>query len=123
MLALPESPPQPDVVIHAGTVAKLPTVASIAKPPPSIAARAVGTATSRPAVPTSTVGADNRQAALAPTLYPLSLPAWRRHGRPFDINDPRPRIAIIIVGLGLLLGHLGSDQPAAGRGDAFLRSL
>jgi uncharacterized protein len=61
--------------------------------------------TSHPAAATSAAGSDSRQAALplpAPILYPLSLPAWRRHARPFDINDPRPRIAIIIVGLGPL---------------------
>jgi polysaccharide deacetylase 2 family uncharacterized protein YibQ len=29
-------------------------------------------------------------------------PAWQRFARPFDINDPRPRIAIVVIGLGLL---------------------
>jgi polysaccharide deacetylase 2 family uncharacterized protein YibQ len=38
------------------------------------------------------------------TLYPPSVPAWRRNARPFDINDPRPRIAIVLVGLGPLHG-------------------
>jgi hypothetical protein len=37
-------------------------------------------------------------------LYPLSLPAWQRNARPFDARDPRPRIAIVLVGLGPLHG-------------------
>lgn len=32
-------------------------------------------------------------------------PAWQRFARPFDINDPRPRIAIVVLGLGLLHGE------------------
>ena len=31
-------------------------------------------------------------------------PAWQRYARPFDVNDPRPRIAIVITKLGLLHG-------------------
>ena len=99
MLALPESPPLPDIPME--------TAARTTK---AAGQTTAATATSRPAItaaPTSVAGADNRPAALAaaePTLYPLNLPAWRRHARPFDINDPRPRIAIIIVGLGPLHG-------------------
>jgi len=42
-----------------------------------------------------------------PQLQPRNLigpeaPAWQRFARPFDINDPRPRIAIVVIGLGLL---------------------
>lgn len=41
--------------------------------------------------------------ALLPHLWPsLEAPAWQRFARPFDIQDPRPRIAIVIVGLGML---------------------
>ena len=109
MLALPESPPLPeitaDIVSRAGkAVAKPPAVTATATPSPS-ATTTTGAMTSHPAAATSAAGSDSRQAALAPPtpiLYPLSLPAWRRHARPFDINDPRPRIAIIIVGLGPL---------------------
>jgi hypothetical protein len=57
--------------------------------------------------PSQSLAPDNRQASLAPDrarLYPLNLPAWRRNARPFDVNDPRPRIAIVIIGLGPLHG-------------------
>ncbi|HEY2110350.1 MAG TPA: divergent polysaccharide deacetylase family protein [Dongiaceae bacterium] len=97
MLALSESPPQPEILAQtlarAGKPARQPTAAAASAPARSIAA------------PAAAGGTEDRQAALAPPapiLYPLSLPAWRRHARPFDINDPRPRIAIIIVGLGPL---------------------
>ena len=101
MLALPESPPLPEIAARAGKAAAKPAaLTATATPSP-------GATTSYPAAATATpqAGSDRRQAALAspaPILYPLSLPAWRRHARPFDINDPRPRIAIIIVGLGPL---------------------
>ncbi|MBX6323343.1 MAG: divergent polysaccharide deacetylase family protein, partial [Rhodospirillaceae bacterium] len=32
---------------------------------------------------------------------PAAVPAWRRFARPFPAGDPRPRIAIVLTGLGL----------------------
>lgn len=42
-----------------------------------------------------------QEAALprAPELE--SLPAWKRHAQPFEAQDTRPRIAVVITGLGL----------------------
>ena len=99
MLALPESPPLPEIAVETATR----TTKSAGQP----AAAPATSGSAMAAAPTSVAGAESRPAALAaaePTLYPLSLPAWQRHARPFDVNDPRPRIAIIIVGLGPLHG-------------------
>jgi uncharacterized protein len=109
MLPLPEAPPAPEIDLpadqaaaaakataSAGSVAKptaLAAKAAPAVPAPAVAGPAASARTDIPnAVPDDVV------------LYPLSLPAWRRNARPFDIADPRPRIAIILVGLGPLHG-------------------
>ncbi|MDW8445617.1 MAG: divergent polysaccharide deacetylase family protein [Acetobacteraceae bacterium] len=34
-------------------------------------------------------------------LQPAGLPAWRAYARPFDDSDPRPRVALLVVGLGM----------------------
>jgi len=66
-----------------------------------------------PASPTvsgaATVGAagGTQQASVIDTYLQqssASAPAWQRYARPFDVNDPRPRIAIVITKLGLLHG-------------------
>jgi polysaccharide deacetylase 2 family uncharacterized protein YibQ len=74
--------------------------------PTAVAAPAV-TRKAPPAASAPSAVASETEAAAATgeaDLYPLSLPAWRRNARPFDINDPRPRIAIVLVGLGPLHG-------------------
>jgi uncharacterized protein len=37
----------------------------------------------------------------APAATPAALPAWKRYARPFPAGDTRPRIAIVVTGLGL----------------------
>ncbi|MFQ6018321.1 MAG: divergent polysaccharide deacetylase family protein [Kiloniellaceae bacterium] len=37
----------------------------------------------------------------APTLPPAEMPLWLRHSQPFDKSDERPRIAVVLTGLGL----------------------
>jgi hypothetical protein len=64
-----------------------------------------GSAT-RPPSATATAGGP-QQASLIDAFLPqgsAGAPAWRRYARPFDNNDPRPRIAIVIAKLGLLHG-------------------
>jgi uncharacterized protein len=52
-------------------------------------------------------GAGTQQASVIQNFLQQSssgAPAWQRYARPFDVNDPRPRIAIVITKLGLLHG-------------------
>jgi polysaccharide deacetylase 2 family uncharacterized protein YibQ len=37
----------------------------------------------------------------AATAAPAALPAWKKYARPFPAGDTRPRIAIVVTGLGL----------------------
>ena len=41
------------------------------------------------------------QPQAAPVAMSSALPAWRRFARPFEADDPRPRIAVIVAELGL----------------------
>ena len=64
-----------------------------------------GSATRLPSA-TATAGG-TQQASLIDAFLPqgsVGAPAWQRYARPFDNNDPRPRIAIVIAKLGLLHG-------------------
>jgi len=63
-----------------------------------------------PAAANPVAGSGNEEALNYPQLQPryptvAEAPAWQRFARPFDINDPRPRIAIVVLGLGLLHGE------------------
>jgi polysaccharide deacetylase 2 family uncharacterized protein YibQ len=63
--------------------------------PPAPAATATSPATPPgPRPPTATPP----QTAAAPAAR---IPAWTRYRRPFDDNDRRPRIAVVVAGLGL----------------------
>src|SRR5579863_1128606 len=60
-----------------------------------------------PAVASAAASPGSGEALNYPELQPRYLiapdaPAWQRFARPFDVNDPRPRIAIAVIGLGLL---------------------
>jgi polysaccharide deacetylase 2 family uncharacterized protein YibQ len=96
--AQPSSPAPSTAAPSAVTPPAVPTKAPSVATAPSAApaeATSAGAASSEPEVVAAPDAAD---------LYPLNLPAWRRNARPFDINDPRPRIAIVLVGLGPLHG-------------------
>lgn len=52
--------------------------------------------------PTATDAAGIQTARLDPLdRYQADLPDWRRYGTPWAENDPRPRIAVVVFGLGL----------------------
>ncbi|HKF60870.1 MAG TPA: divergent polysaccharide deacetylase family protein [Dongiaceae bacterium] len=122
MLGAPDAPPLPEIEAPAprpdagalAAAAALPAAhpEQPSSPAPSTtASSAVASSAVRPKVPPASTGpseaASGSEAAAGSgegALYPLSLPAWRRNARPFDINDPRPRIAIVLVGLGPLHG-------------------
>jgi hypothetical protein len=73
-----------------------------AAPPP---VPATGPAPAKPAGTPAAGG--TQQASVINAFLPQSatgVPAWQRFARPFDNNDPRPRIAIVITKLGLLHG-------------------
>jgi hypothetical protein len=97
----PAAEPQPD----ASTSDLL---AAIGPPPAPVDLTSVSGAGSAARLPPLSAGEAEIQQAyvinafLAPSV--ASAPAWQRYARPFDVNDPRPRIAIIITKLGLLHG-------------------
>ena len=80
----PPEPPAPDAV-----EAQTPEPEPKPKPEPE-----PGTAT--PAASGAT-----QQAALPKDLPPGERPQWRRNSQPFDVADDRPRIAVVLTGLGL----------------------
>ena len=109
-------PPMP--VAPAGAeVANIPKVTSIPDATPPAPASSFPAASKPPAAPRLAsaalpsavepeAGPLPNYPQLLPHLWPsLEAPAWQRYARPFDIQDPRPRIAIVIVGLGLLHGE------------------
>jgi uncharacterized protein len=49
-------------------------------------------------------GTGGQSVSVIDSFLPQSAPAWQRNARPFDPQDPRPRIAIVITKLGLLHG-------------------
>ena len=67
--------------------------------PPPAAPEPTNTATAT-APPAPAVG-DDQKAALPRVAAPDTLPPWKRNSRPFDQNDSRPRIAVVVTGLGL----------------------
>jgi polysaccharide deacetylase 2 family uncharacterized protein YibQ len=78
----PPKPPAPEAV-----EAKTPAPEPKPEPEPETAAPAASGTT--------------QQAALPEDLPPGERPQWRRNSQPFDAADDRPRIAIVLTGLGL----------------------
>lgn len=95
-LPKPEAAPEP----RSGPNSK-PEIAGTPEvpPPPSSAADTpkAPKAAKTPKVTTAPAPADTQVAALAPD--PES--PWRRNRQPFNETDPRPRIAVVLTGLGL----------------------
>jgi uncharacterized protein len=106
---IPESaPPAPNAetrppIIRQAAPPAAPAMTQLASAPP-----AATSLLPAPAIPTPAT--ENPKALNKPLLLPrawpsVTAPAWQRFARPFDVNDPRPRIAIVILGLGLLHGE------------------
>jgi polysaccharide deacetylase 2 family uncharacterized protein YibQ len=74
-------------------------------PAPGVPASPAPARTAQPRAPAPAGGApagDQQVAAVAPRVAPPSPPAaWQEFARPFDPDDARPRIAVVIVDLGL----------------------
>jgi polysaccharide deacetylase 2 family uncharacterized protein YibQ len=88
----PKADPQPP------TEASPAPVASAAAPPPSSPPPAPPPfASASPPTPPQSAAVAPRP----PSVREAAQPAWIRYGRPFDANDRRPRIAVIISELGL----------------------
>ena len=85
---------------------------AIGSPPVPLSATAVSGAGSAAHPPSASPAhnppaAGTQEASIASASLPPSVamvPAWRHFARPFDLADPRPRIAIVITKLGLLHG-------------------
>jgi uncharacterized protein len=104
---IPAAEPQPEVAIPD-------LLEAIGSPPAPVLRQAqavlstvsgAGSATRLP--PANPSAAGTQQASAINAFLPQSAvgaPAWQRYARPFDNNDPRPRIAIVITKLGLLHG-------------------
>jgi polysaccharide deacetylase 2 family uncharacterized protein YibQ len=67
--------------------------------PPAPGATSEGEAPAEAVPPEATAPAET--AAPAAAVDPATLPAWKRFARPFPAGDARPRIAIVVTGLGL----------------------
>lgn len=63
------------------------------EPPAEAAPQAAEAAPAQPA--------ETQQAVLPRAPPPEAVPLWRRNSQPFEASDERPRIAIVLTGLGL----------------------
>ena len=89
-----------------------PSEAQTAEAPPKVAAPpldagAEGQAEPKPESADATAPqdqpapADAQQATLPPIPLPQVVPAWQRNAQPFEAQDERPRIAVVLTGMGL----------------------
>jgi len=110
MPATPPAEPPPPSVAAAPPPPPAAMPAAPARPgtpaPPSARARPETPAPTppAPAPPAATApppAAPPQVAAVTPPTPSGPPPTWQRFARPFDANDPRPRIAVIVVELGL----------------------
>ena len=94
----PTPEPTPEPVAKPETEAPPATEAEVADtPPPPPPPESMPPATSKTA--DSSAPDTTQTAALPPP--PEALPLWRRNSQPFDEKDTRPRIAVVLTGLGL----------------------
>lgn len=91
-----ESPPAESTETKTPTAPEPPSPAAPA-PASSDPAPAKGTGQPEAATNSETQAGDEQTAALPPK----DLPLWQRNSQPFDQTDKRPRIAIVLTGLGL----------------------
>jgi hypothetical protein len=124
---LPEPEPPPAPVVEAPALPAMPEPAEVkemaatppVEPPPTAGAPATPAPAARPgaaptpppprgrpeappAAPPPTVQAAPQVATAVTPPMPAGPPqTWQRFARPFDVNDPRPRIAVVVVELGL----------------------
>ena len=89
--------------------AKAPSQVAAAVPPAPASSMPVAPAVSAGQTAATTAAATpaSEEVLNYPELQPRYVigpdaPAWQRFARPFDVNDPRPRIAIVVIGLGML---------------------
>jgi polysaccharide deacetylase 2 family uncharacterized protein YibQ len=118
----PEPPPPPPVaeapppLPEPAEVKEMASVPAVEPPPAPATPPPAATATparpgaptpppprGRPETPPPTAGAPPPQVATAvtPPAPAGPVPTWQRFARPFDANDARPRIAVVVVELGL----------------------
>ncbi len=80
----PEPEPEPEATETAAT------------PPPAPPSPPPAAPQAEPVEPTA-----EQTAALPPAPSLEGMPMWRRNSQPFDARDERPRIAVVLTGLGL----------------------
>ncbi|WP_151179595.1 divergent polysaccharide deacetylase family protein [Hypericibacter terrae] len=81
----------------AATAEATPPTAATASPGASLGSAATASAVTAPAATETTQTAS----AAAPAASNGGEPPWKRNSRPFPVDDPRPRVSLVISGLGL----------------------
>ncbi len=82
-------------------------LSALGRAPAPVTQKMIVASAAPPAAPAGTAGTTGTGSVIdsfLPQTGGETLPAWQRNARPFDIKDPRPRIAIVITKLGLLHG-------------------
>ena len=102
MIAAPPPPPVPPVSSPPAIAAAPAAPPAAAPPPPPPPPPAVRPPPPTAATPNAPPNAPPSVAAARPALPPrdVAAPTWVRFARPFDPEEKRPRIAIVIVDLG-----------------------
>jgi polysaccharide deacetylase 2 family uncharacterized protein YibQ len=102
-VARPAEPPPPAPALPP-PAPEPPPVAAAPEPAPPVTTPEPPKPAPQPPAPPPAATAPPQTAAVAPrqpTVREAAQPAWLRYGRPFDANDRRPRIAVIVSELGL----------------------
>ena len=98
--AEPEAP-APEVQASEAPPAEAPPSEAKAPEAPAPAAATPAPAAEAPPAETAAATPEDLSAKLRKPSEAESLPAWRRFSEAFDIRDTRPRIAVVVTGLGL----------------------